>query len=126
MATFSDIALEIRQTAERARRWAEEGWPMTFGKRQRPVNTLADAQALEESFPYRSEAVSYWRRAQEAGGDAAVWGERAAAALDRGDLRDADDSLYFAVFLERPIRGNAPVWGPVYRKFKDRTNGGAK
>jgi len=121
---MNDIALEIRQTAERSRRWAEEGWPMTFGRRQRPVNTLADAEALEESFPYRLEALSYWHRVKEAGGDAAAWGERAAASLERGDLRDADDALYFAVFLERPIRGSCPVWGPVYRKYKAQTVAG--
>ncbi len=113
-----EIAGDIENAVQATKRWAETGWPMTFGKLQRSVNTLTEANALEESFVYRLEAQSYWRRVKEAGGEAASWGERALAALRKGDVKDADDSLYFAVYLERPIRGDAPVWGPVYKKFK--------
>ena len=65
-----------------------------------------------------------WRRfhtgtpVKEAGAEAASWEDRALSSLQKGDVKDADDSLYFAVFLEKPIRGDAPVWGPVYAKFK--------
>jgi hypothetical protein len=117
------IATDIEQALHTTRSWAETGWPMTFGKQLRPVHSLAAASALEESFVYRLEAVSYWRRAQEAGGEVATWGERALAAVLKGDLQDADDSLYFAMYLERPLRGEAPVWGPVYRKFKQQVCG---
>jgi hypothetical protein len=120
MGTFDDITKEIRSTAEGSRRWAEDGWPMTFGRPGRAVSSLGDANALEEAFVNRIEAVAYWRRVEEAGTEAATWAERAAAALDRGDIADADDSLYFALFLERPLRSTTPVWGPVYRKFKER------
>lgn len=113
---------ELTQDIERAlsvsKTWAETGWPMTFGKQPRSVNTIKEAEKLEESFVYRLEAISYWTRAKAAGEEAAVWGAKALQALKRGDLKDADDSLYFAVYLERPVRGEAPVWGPVYKKFK--------
>lgn len=112
------ISTDIEKALQVSKTWAETGWPMTFGKQLRPVNTIKEADALEESFVYRLEAISYWRRAKEAGAEAASWGERALASLKKGDLKDADDSLYFAVYLERPIRGDAPVWGPVYKKFK--------
>ena len=113
------ISSDIEKALASSKAWAVTGWPMTFGKQLRPVNTLKEADALEASFVYRLEAISYWRRVQEAGNEAVTWGERALAALKKGDLRDADDSLYFAVYLERPIRGEAPVWGPVYKKFKE-------
>jgi len=115
---IKDIAGDIEKALEATKSWAETGWPMTFGKPQRSVNTLKDANGLEESFVYRQEAQSYWRRVKEAGGEAVSWGERALSALKKGDIKDADDSLYFAVYLERPIRGDAPVWGPVYKKFR--------
>lgn len=120
---IEEIAKEIEQALQVTRSWAETGWPMTFGKQLRAVNTITAANALEESFVYRQEAQSYWRRAKEAGGEAATWGERALAAVKKGDLKDADDSLYFALYLERPIRGDAPVWGPVYKKFKQHVAG---
>ena len=115
---IKEITAAIEKALQVTKTWAETGWPMTFGKQLRAVNTLTAANALEESFVYRQEAQSYWRRVKEAGGEAATWGERALAALKKGDLKDADDSLYFALYLERPIRGDAPVWGPVYTKFK--------
>lgn len=113
-----ELAKDIEKALTASRSWAETGWPMTFGKQQRRVNTIKEANALEESFVYRLEAIAYWGRAKEAGGEAATWGERALKALEKGDLKDADDSLYFAMYLERPVRGDAPVWGPVYKKFK--------
>lgn len=116
--TINELSTDIEAALRATNAWADAGWSMTFGKQLRPVNSLREAEALEESFVYRLEAQSYWRRVREAAKEAAVWGERALAAVRKGDVRDADDALYFALYLERPIRGDAPVWGPVYQKFK--------
>jgi hypothetical protein len=114
------ISTDIEKALQSSRTWADTGWPMTFGRQLRAVNTLKEANALEASFVYRLEAISFWTRAKEAGAEAATWGERALASLKKGDLRDADDSLYQAMYLERPVRTEAPVWGPVYKKFKEQ------
>lgn len=112
------IAQDIQRAIGSSRKWAETGWPTTFGRMERPVNSKKEAEALEKSFVYRLEAVSYWSRVEDAGNEAATWGERALASLKKGDIVDADDSLYFAVFLERPLRSEAPEWSPVYSKLK--------
>lgn len=121
-----EIAKEIRRAVDNSRNWGETGWPMTFGRQQKPVNSLKEANALEKTFVYRLEAISYWNRVKDAGVEAATWGERALSSLQKGDLKDTDDSIYFAVFLERPVRGEAPVWGPVYEKFRTQVGAGKR
>lgn len=120
------IAQDIQRAIGSSRKWAETGWPTTFGRMERPVNSIKEAEALEKSFVYRLEAVSYWNRVRDAGEEAATWGERALASLKKGDIGDADDSLYFAVFLEKPLRSDAPEWAPVYAKLKSHRGQQAK
>lgn len=117
---LEEIVKDIHRAVDNSRNWGVNGWPMTFGKQNRPVNSQKDAEGLEKTFVYRLEAISYWDRVNDAGKEAATWGERAISSIQKGDLKDADDSLYFAVFLEKPVRGDAPEWGPVYAKFKSQ------
>ncbi|MBF0341084.1 MAG: hypothetical protein HQL95_09015 [Magnetococcales bacterium] len=96
-----------------ARAWARTGWLMTFGRNGVPVVSLPDAQARPERFVNRQEALAYWRSVAEAGEETAAQGEKAKAALERGDARLAEGAIYFAVYVEKRLNKPRSTWEPV-------------
>lgn len=96
-----------------AKAWAMTGWQMQFGSRGRSIDSLTAAEAESEQSFNRQEAINYWTSVNEVGQETAAQGEKARQALESNNLSAAHNAVFFAVFLERKIRSNAPTWGPV-------------
>ncbi|MBF0183430.1 MAG: hypothetical protein HQM06_03440 [Magnetococcales bacterium] len=103
----------LDQAIAEARRWAETGWPMTFGRNLVAVTSLPTAEQQSDRFVNKQEAVAYWRSVAEAGEESAVQGERAKAALLQGDRRIAEGALYFAAFIEKRLNRPSSLWEPL-------------
>jgi hypothetical protein len=113
-----NIAQLIQTAITASKEWPTKGWDVTFGPRKTPVNNLATAEAFDETFVYRLEAVAYWQRVVRSSGEAAHWGQKALDAFNKGDLADAEDCADFALLIEKPIREKAPVWEPVVKAIR--------
>jgi hypothetical protein len=93
--------------------WATAGWPVTFGNRNTPVNSLPEAEATNDTFVNRQEALSYWKTVAELGRMCVTQGEKAKAALESGDIQAAADAVYYAKFWEHRLNKELPTWGAV-------------
>lgn len=113
-----ELIQEIEKAVESSKHWGEKGWELKFGPRQYPVNNLAEAEALKHGHAFKDEAVAYWKRAQQCGEECAEYGERAIEALKKGDMRAADDALYYAMFMEKFYEKQTRTWKPLYDKIK--------
>ncbi|MBF0613957.1 MAG: hypothetical protein G8237_01810 [Magnetococcales bacterium] len=109
----SEMIERLERAMDEARHWAESGWTMTFGRQGVRVASLAEARAQPVRFVNRQEALAYWRCVAEAGEECAVQGEKAKAALERGDLRYAEGAVYFAVLVEKRLNKPVSTWEPV-------------
>jgi hypothetical protein len=98
--------------------WAERGWSVTFGPRQTEINSLQAAEELPETFVYRMEAINYWKQARLTGHDAGVSGQKALESLKKGDLKDAEDHLYFSQHVEKPFAEFSKTWVKVHDAAK--------
>jgi len=98
--------------------WAERGWTVTFGPRQTEINSLQAAEELPETFVYRSEAINYWKQARLTGYDAGISGQKALESLKNGDLKDAEDHLYFSQYVEKPFAESSKTWVNVHQAAK--------
>ena len=119
-----DLSNAIKKATDASASWAVTGWPMTFGDRHEQVNNKEAADSSAKTYVNRLEAIAYWARVEQAGAEAAEWGKRALASLEKGDLADCDDSIYYAIFVEKPLNEDAPTWAPVYDICKKVRNGG--
>ena len=52
------------------------------------------------------------------GHDAGVSGQKALESLKKGDLRDAEDHLYFSQYVEKPFAEFSKTWVKVYEAAK--------
>ena len=51
--------------------------------------------------------------------EAQEWGLKAKAALEKNNISLAEDCIYYALFLEKPLRGEiADTWLDVYKKAR--------
>ncbi len=113
---MNENLIKMTETAIQATKdWTVKGWPTTFGPRKTSVNNLETAKKLPHTDVYRLEAIAYWERVKNSADDILVWGERCLASLKKGDVQDAFDAAYFAVFIEKPIREIAPTWEGVMK-----------
>ena len=113
-----ELKPSITEAIEKSKVWHTEGWKMTFGPRHVEVNNLEEANNLPRTFNNRLEAVSYWTNVKNVSEEAVEWGERALASLEKNDLRDVEDAVYFAVVIERPILHGAPTWSGVFELMR--------
>lgn len=109
----SEIVQQLEQAIVEARDWATSGWVMTFGRNAVKIASLPAARALSERAVNRQEALAYWRSVAESGEESAQQGEKAKAALERGDLRIAEGAIYFAVMVEKRLNKPNPTWEPL-------------
>ncbi|MBF0271377.1 MAG: hypothetical protein HQL98_04745 [Magnetococcales bacterium] len=109
----SDVVKQLDQAIAESRAWSESGWTMTFGRNAVRVASLTEAKAQSDRFVNRQEALAYWRSVAEAGEETAVQGEKAKAALDRGDLRYAEGAVYHAAYVEKRLNKPVSTWEPV-------------
>ncbi len=116
--TNEELIKACESALDRTKKWATDGWEMHFGGRQITISSLKEAEELPHNSFNRLEAIAYWKRVQHASEDAALWGQKALDALKKGDLKSADDSVYFCMIVEKPLREITPTWGPVYEGIK--------
>ncbi len=115
---MSDIVRMIEEASAETREWTKKGWKVTFGHRQIEANSLEAAEKLPQTEVYRLEAIAYWNRVKNAAEDALIWGGRALEDAKKGDLKGAEDAVYYAQFCEFPIREISPTWGPVFEAIR--------
>ncbi len=113
-----DFINQVEEAIASSRKWAETGWPVTFGPRNVEVSSLKQAQSLPKNFIFRQEAANYWNQAKLTGNDAADSGQKALDALKKGNLSAVDNALYFCQFIEKPFTEDAKTWLPLYEAFK--------
>ncbi len=118
-----DVIYQVEEAIASSEKWAETGWPVTFGPRNVEVSSLKQAQALPKNFVFRLEALNYWNQAKLTGHDAAESGKKALEALKSHNVHAADDALYFCQFLEKPFTEYSKTWLPLYEAFKEKRAG---
>lgn len=109
----SAMLKRLDEAIAEARGWATSGWTMTFGRNAVRIGSLPEARAQSDRFVNRQEALAYWRSVAEAGEETAVQGEKAKAALERGDLRLAEGAVYFALLVEKRLNKPNSTWEPL-------------
>lgn len=115
---YENLIKKTEAAIDNSLHWAERGWSVTFGPRQTEINSLQAAEELPETFVYRMEAVNYWKQARLTGHDAGVSGQKALASLKKGDLKDAEDHLYFSQYVEKPFAEFSKTWVMVHAAAK--------
>lgn len=113
-----DFINSVQHAVEQSLRWSEQGWPVTFGIRKVVVSSLRQALELPENEACRDDAVHYWEQVDQLGKETAEWGRKAAEHLTGNDLQVAEDALYYARFLERPIVQYTRTWKPVHLQIR--------
>ena len=117
---YDDLIKKTETAIDNSLHWAERGWSVTFGPRQTEINSLQAAEELPETYVYRMEAINYWKQVRLTGHDAGVSGQKALESLKKGDLRDAEDHLYFSQYVEKPFAEFSKTWVKVYEAAKAR------
>jgi hypothetical protein len=110
----------LQQAINRSSQWAGHGWPVTFGPRDEIVSSLQQAEQLPANIVYRHVAVDYWNNVDRLGQEAAEWGRQAMRHLQQNNLKAAEDAVYFARYLERPIAQQTLTWEPVHLFLHER------
>jgi hypothetical protein len=118
-----DLRYQVEEAISSSRKWAETGWPVTFGPRNVEVSSLKQAQSLPKNFVFRQEAANYWNQAKLTGNDAADSGQKALDSLKNGNFSAAENALYFCQFIEKPFAEYAKTWLPLYEAFKEQRAG---
>ena len=118
-----DVIYQVQEAIASSRKWAETGWPVTFGPRNVELSSLKQAESPPKNFIFRLEAINYWKQAKLTGNDAADSGQKALDALNKGDLSAAENALYFCQFIEKPFAEDAKTWLPLYEAFKGKRAG---
>ncbi|GMT49272.1 MAG: hypothetical protein IEMM0008_0811 [bacterium] len=112
-----DMKSKVKKAIDRSMKWAETGWETSFGPRKTPANSLKQAKELPDGFSFKLEAVSHWEMIQEAGEDCAKHGKKALEALEKGNMKEAIDSVYCAQYLEKFYEKQSKTWKPVYEEM---------
>ncbi len=118
-----EVINKVQEAIACSRKWAETGWPVTFGSRNVEVLSLKQAQLRPKNFVFRQEAVNYWNQAKLTGNDAADSGQRALDALNKGNFKAADNALYFCQFIEKPFAEYSKIWSPLYEALHEKLTG---
>jgi hypothetical protein len=114
-----ELIKAIDEAIQKSAAWHVNGWRVRFGQRQTEVNSLKEALALPNTFVNRLEAVAYWNRVQIASDEAVEWGRKAKAAAEAGRMAEAEEMVYYAIIIEKPMHGDrSPTWQPVHSLFK--------
>ena len=115
-----DLKKKLRESIERARNWAEEGWKLSFGPNQVEVSSLTRALDLPREFPYRQEAVAYWKNVEVISEEVTVYLVGALADLENGDPKGVENKLYFAQYFEKPLEEFSHTSRPIYESLPKR------
>ena len=113
-----DLIKAIEDAIKETEAWTTTGWKQLFGLRNVEVNSLSAAEALDKTFVYRIEAIAYWINVKHASEEAVEWGKKALEAAKAGRMQEVDDTVYYALTLEKPLRIKAVTWNKVYSMIK--------
>ena len=113
-----EIVSQLSAAIERARNWCKAGWQVDFGPNRVAVRSLEQALQLPREFPYREEALAYWRNVQCISEEVVSCLKGALDDLERGDLKAAGNKLYFAQYFERPLEESSRTCKPLYESFQ--------
>ena len=108
---------QVQEAIDRAKSWTTVGWKVTFGPRDYEVNSLAAAMELPRNFPYREEAVAYWRNVQGISEEVTKYLENALKDLEGGDRKGAESKLYAAQYHEKPLEKYTQTSKPIYDRL---------
>lgn len=115
-----NLKKSVQESLERSRKWAEDGWKVTFGARQVEISSLQQALDLPKEAPNREDAIGYWKNVQEISEEVSIYLEGALADLEKGDLKAAENKLYFAQYFEKPLEQFTNTSKPVYESLLKR------
>ena len=115
---YKELINKTEAAIDDSMNWAERGWTVTFCPRQTEINSLQAAEELPDTFVYRSEAINYWKQVRLTGYDAGISGQKALESLKNGDLKDAEDHLYFSQYVEKPFAVSSKTWVNVHQAAK--------
>lgn len=113
-----EIVSQLTASIERARNWCNTGWHVDFGPSREAVRSLEQALQLPREFPYREEALAYWRNVQCISEEVVACLKGALADLERGDVKAAGNKLYFAQYFEKPLQESSRTCKPLYESFQ--------
>ena len=113
-----DLIKAIEEAIKETEAWTTTGWKQLFGLRNVEVNSLAAAEALDDTFVYKIEAVAYWTNVKHASEEAVDWGKKALEAAKAGRMAEVDDYAYYSLTLEKPLRSKPVTWNKVYSMIK--------
>lgn len=113
-----DSINQVRKAVDESMAWATSGWKVSFGERGSEVNSLHQARSLPENFVHREVARDYWNHVAQTGEEAAAYGRKAIEALNKNDLKAAEDILYFCWYLEKEFSDYTRTWKQVYEAVK--------
>ena len=116
----ADLKKMVKESLERSRKWAEDGWKVTFGPRQLEISSLQHALDLPLEAPNREEAIGYWKNVEGISEEVSLYLEAALADLEKGDLKAAENKLYFAQYYEKPLEQYTKTSKPVYESILKR------
>ena len=111
---YEDLIKLVEKGIDRSLEWAQIGWPATFGRNGIEVSSLQQAKALPENFVYREEALDYWQNVEQLGREAATYGKKTIISLKKSDLKAAENSIYQALYIERPCERYSKTWKAVH------------
>lgn len=115
-----DLKKKLKDSIARAKNWSADGWRVAFGPNQVEVASLKQAQELAPEFPYRQEAVAYWKNVQVISVEVTAYLEGTLADLENGDLKAAGSKLYFAQYLEKPLEKYSRTSRPIFESLLER------
>ncbi len=113
-AMYEDLIEQVEKGIDRSLEWAKVGWLVTFGRNGIEVSSLQQAKELPENFVYREEALDYWHNVEQLGREAAAYGKKAIISLRGSDLKAAENSIYQALYIERPCEKHSTTWRAVH------------
>lgn len=113
-----EMIKKVTEAIDEVKNWPIKGWKMTFGPRNVEVNSLQAALDQPKDFVYKIEAVDYWQNVSLIGHDIIEYLEMTRAALKEGDMKAAENKVYYAQYLEKPLEHltgvSKPLWESIH------------
>jgi len=113
-----EIKKQLQDAIEHAKSWPTKGWKVTFGVRQTEVNSLPEAMELPKEFQHRQEAVAYWLNVKGISEHVTGYLITALEAVEKGDMKTAEDKAYFAQYYEKPLEHDSNTSKPVWESIR--------
>ena len=114
-----EVINHLKTAIDSVRNWHTNGWKVTFGFRETEVNSLQAAMDMPKEFQHKEEAIAYWKNIEGMSTHITPYLEAALDALEKGDLKTAEDKSYFAYYFEKPLERDTQTCKSVWEKIRD-------